>query len=207
MPDAISLVFGLAILVMSVVIHEVSHGIAAYLLGDKTAYYEGRLTLNPIPHIDPFGSILLPLLLSLTGSPFLIGWAKPVPFNPYNLIKAPKWGPGIVAAAGPISNLVIATFFGILIRLGGHNIIPFPQQFLEISALIALLNIALAVFNLVPIPPLDGSKVLIAALPDRLHNIAIALEAWGFVLLIAFILLFSPVVSVITSILFRIIVG
>jgi len=112
MEDATGFLFPIAILVMSVVIHEVSHGVAAYLLGDKTAKYAGRLTLNPIPHIDILGSIIVPFVLAIS-SPFVIGWAKPVPYNPYNL-RDQKRGPAIVGAAGPLSNFFIAGIFGFL---------------------------------------------------------------------------------------------
>ena len=211
MTDATSTLFSIAILVMSVVVHEVSHGIGAYLQGDKTAKYTGRLTLNPLPHIDPFGSIFLPFILVLLGSPFLIGWAKPVPYNPYNL-RNQKWGPAIVGAAGPLSNLTIAVIFGVFLRLGTRGMLgslppEFLQGFLSISIIIVIINIALAVFNLIPIAPLDGSKVLFALLPYRLYWIQQFLEMWGFMLLIFFIMFLSPIVSILTGFLFQIITG
>ena len=201
------LIFQIVILVMSIVIHEVSHGLAAYALGDQTAKYAGRLTLNPIPHIDPFGSILLPLLLSLIPGGIIIGWAKPVPYNPYNLSNQ-KWGPAIVGAAGPLANLSIAVIFGIFIRLAASA--PEPQflfAFIGIAKLIVLLNILLAVFNLVPIPPLDGSKLLFAFLPYQYYNLQRTLEIYGFFILIIFIMFFSGIVGLITSYLFGWIVG
>lgn len=211
MTDATSTLFGIAILVISVVVHEVSHGIAAYMQGDKTAKYAGRLTLNPLPHIDPFGSIFLPFILVFLQSPFLIGWAKPVPYNPYNL-RNQKWGPAIVGAAGPLSNLTIAVIFGVVLRLGARGMLgglppEFLQGFLSISITIVIINIALAVFNLMPIAPLDGSKVLFALLPYRLYWIQQFLEMWGFMLLIFFIMFLSPIVSVLTRFLFHIITG
>lgn len=153
--------FVIVIIIFSAIIHEVMHGVAAEWLGDKTARYAGRITLNPIPHIDPFGSILLPLVFTLTNSPIMFGWAKPVPYNPYNL-RPGRFSEAIVAGAGPLSNLAIALVFGAVIRLnifGGLNPVLF---------LIVVINTMLFIFNLLPIPPLDGSKVLEALLPRNL---------------------------------------
>jgi Zn-dependent protease len=188
------IVFSVIILIFSVVIHEVAHGYAALYLGDTTAKYAGRLTLNPVKHLDPVGSVALPLLLVLINSGFLIGWAKPVPFNPYNL-KSRRWGELIVAAAGPASNLFIALVFGIIVRLEG--IIGLSAGFIEISVMIILINLVLAIFNLIPIPPLDGSKILFGLFP-QLNPLREALERWGFVVLIFFIFflwkLFFPII-------------
>jgi len=179
---------------MSVVVHEVSHGYAASLLGDQTARYQGRLTLNPLKHLDPVGSILVPILTSFGG--FVFGWAKPVPFNPYNL-RNQRWGELIVAAAGPLSNLTIALVFGLLIRLTSVNNF-LPDSFVTISAIIVGINIVLAIFNLVPIPPLDGSKILFAFLPAHLQHIREFLERYAFFLVILFVFflwkLFSPII-------------
>lgn len=148
--------FALAILALSVVFHEVAHGYAALALGDRTALYQGRLTMNPLRHIDPFGSVVLPLLLSFIPGGIILGWAKPVPYNPYNL----RWGRGgeaLVAAAGPASNFLLALALGLALRFFDQELTP------SVSGLIAtglLINVTLAVFNLVPIPPLDGSKIL-----------------------------------------------
>lgn len=152
------------IVILSIILHEVAHGYAADRLGDPTARYSGRLTLNPLPHIDPVGSIIIPGLLALTNSPFLIGWAKPVPYNPYNL-RNQRWGEALVAAAGPATNLLIAIAFGLVVRYSA----PFglSQQFLAICATAAYFNIVLAVYNLIPLPPLDGAKILSALLPTR----------------------------------------
>lgn len=190
MESATQFIFQIAILIFSVVIHEVSHGFAALALGDKTAQYAGRLTLNPIKHLDPFGSIILPLLLGLAGGP-IFGWAKPVPYNPYNL-RNQKWGPAMVGAAGPLSNLIIAFLFAMLMRLvplaaGGGTAGMFAANFMEIAALIVFLNLVLAIFNLMPIPPLDGSKVLFAVLPYQWRSVQAFLERYGFVLLLFFI--------------------
>ncbi len=169
---------------MSVVIHEVSHGYAANLLGDKTAEYEGRLTLNPLKHLDLFGSIIVPIITSLGGFPF--GWAKPVPFNPYNL-RYQRFGELIVAIAGPASNILIAVVFGLLIRFGLGYL---PPAFLSISLLVIVINISLAIFNLIPIPPLDGSKVLFGLLPQRFSEIRWHFERYS--LFIVFLILVIP---------------
>ena len=183
------MLFMIAILIMSVVLHEVSHGYAAYYMGDPTAKYAGRLTLNPIHHLDLFGSFLLPLLTYLTAG-FVIGYAKPVPYNPYNL-KNQKWGPAVVGVAGPAANLFLVLFFGLLIRLG---------VVLPIFPYIVLINLVLMVFNLLPIPPLDGSKVLFAMLPYKWKEAQDVLERYGFFILLFFIFfiggrLIWPVVS------------
>ncbi|MEK7088096.1 MAG: site-2 protease family protein, partial [Patescibacteria group bacterium] len=160
---------------MSVVVHEVSHGFAASYLGDPTARLQGRLTLNPLPHIDPVGSVLVPLILFFTNAGIMLGWAKPVPVNPYNLRG--KYGEAIVAAAGPLSNIAIAVLFGLLIRIVGDAL---PASFLQMAVAAVVINIVLALFNLVPIPPLDGSKVLFAFLPHHLQEVRESLERYGF---------------------------
>ncbi len=149
------LIFSLVVLILSVILHEVAHGYMADFLGDPTARLQGRLTLNPLPHIDPVGSILLPALLVFTHSPILIGYAKPVPYNPYNLPG--KYDEGLVAFAGPGTNIVLALIFGLAIRFGVAAMSP---TLLAAFAVITYVNLALALFNLIPLPPLDGSKVL-----------------------------------------------
>jgi len=158
--ELIDAIFIIVIIMFSAVVHEVMHGVAADKLGDSTARYAGRLTLNPIPHIDPFGSILLPLLFALSGSPILFGWAKPVPYNPYNLTGSPRFGEAIVAGAGPASNFALALLAALVIRA---QVLPFEIN--SVLFLVVLANIMLGIFNLIPIPPLDGSKVLTAFLP------------------------------------------
>ena len=174
----------LIILIMSVVIHEVAHGYAAQYLGDPTARLAGRLTLNPLKHLDPVGSFLVPLLTWISGG-FVFGWAKPVPYNPYNL-KQGRWSEAFVAIAGPVSNLLLAAVFGTIIRFGIGFL---PQTMVSVFVLIVLVNISLAIFNLIPIPPLDGSKILFAFLPAHLGHIREMLERFGFVLVILFTVL------------------
>lgn len=173
-------VFSIIILLLSVIIHEVAHGLSARYFGDHTAERAGRLTLNPIPHIDPFGTILLPLLLILTGSPVLFGWAKPVPINPLNFRDIRK-GELVTSAAGVLANLALAAIGAIIF----HSI---PQDFLPLVKSLALftvrINAVLAVFNLLPIPPLDGSKVVMSLLPAHLENEYRKLERFGFMILI-----------------------
>lgn len=155
----------IVILIISVIIHEMAHGYAANWLGDPTARLAGRLTANPLVHIDPFMSVILPGLLVVTGSPFLFGAAKPVPYNPYNLTNQ-KWGEAIVAFAGPAANIVIAIIFAVLIR--SAEVLQLSETFVQLSVNIIVLNLFLAFFNLVPIPPLDGSKILPRFLPFSL---------------------------------------
>lgn len=156
-------IFFVAVLIFSVVLHEVSHGYMANALGDPTARLQGRLTLNPVSHIDPIGSILLPLLLKISGSPFLIGYAKPVPYNPYNLRG--RYAEALVALAGPAVNIFIAVVFGLAIRFFGAS---FDASFLSAFEIIVITNMVLALFNLIPIPPLDGSKILSGILPGAI---------------------------------------
>lgn len=198
-------IFHIIILIFSVVIHEVAHGYAAYLLGDNTARYQGRLTLNPLKHLDPFGSVILPLLLHLSNAGFMIGWAKPVPFNPYNL-RNQRWGEAIVAVAGPLSNIAIALIFGIFIRIGLSAGLM-SSEVLNITAYIVLINLVLAVFNLVPIPPLDGSKIVFTVFNVQWNQTRIFLERFGFFLVLGFVFLLWPVVSPVILHLFSLITG
>lgn len=187
-------IFQLIVLIFSVMIHEVSHGLMALRLGDDTAKAAGRLTLNPLKHIDLFGSVILPLLLILSRSPILFGWAKPVPYNPLRL-KDPKKGSALIGAAGPMSNIIIALVFGIVLRLifSFYHIdsaFSFPGRIVLLLNIIVVINILLAVFNLIPIPPLDGASVLFAFLPDHWRAVRIFLSRYGFFLLL--VLIFSP---------------
>lgn len=170
-------ILGVLAFVYTIIIHEVAHGWVADRLGDPTARISKRLTLNPISHIDPYGSILLPLLLILVRAPFLFGWAKPVPIDPYNL-KNPRKDTAAIALAGPLSNILIATVLAIIYRFVTSQ---------EISGLILTtiqFNVALAVFNLLPIGPLDGSKILAGLLPPReAGQFEMFMERYGLILL------------------------
>lgn len=172
-------------------VHEFSHALAAYNQGDRTAEQAGRLTLNPLAHIDLFGTVLLPLFLILTNSGIVFGWAKPVPVN-YFALRDPKWGPAIVSLAGPAANLIFG-FFSLVcyamvnrfMHLPAGNLVPLFLQ------LLALINFGLMIFNLIPIPPLDGSKILYTLLPSKYDNFKIMLDQYGMILL--FVLLFIGV--------------
>ncbi|PIS13665.1 MAG: site-2 protease family protein [Candidatus Tagabacteria bacterium CG09_land_8_20_14_0_10_41_14] len=200
----IDFIFAIAVLIMSVVFHEVSHGYSAYLLGDPTAKYAGRLTLNPIKHLDFVGSLIVPAITYLLGG-FIIGWAKPVPYNPYNL-KNQKWGPAIVGASGPLANFFLVAVFGLLIRFS--SFLSFlPPAFWQIAILIAFINLILGVFNLIPIPPLDGSKLLFALLPYQWRHVQDFLERYGFFILIFFIIFFLRLLLPAVLSLFKLITG
>lgn len=201
--EGIDIIFSLIILVMSVVIHEVSHGYMAAILGDPTARLAGRLTLNPIKHLDPIGSVLVPIVTSLSG--FTFGWAKPVPYNPYNL-RNQRWGELMVAAAGPASNITIAIVLGLVLRFASPDF-GFGTAFGSLLASAVLVNIVLAVFNLVPITPLDGSKVLFAFLPYHLLYIREWLERYSLILLLVFIFFLWGWISPVVILLFRLITG
>jgi len=196
--------FLIIILIFSIVIHEVSHGATANYLGDPTAKYSGRLTLNPINHLDPIGSILVPLFLILMRSPILFGWAKPVPINPYNF-RDQKYGSAKVALAGPGSNLTVALVFGLALRF-------FPE-IAEISGLylmfsyIVYINILLAIFNLLPLPPLDGSHILFTFLPPGFENLKIFLSQFGIFILFFILFFFSRWLFLIINWIFGLIVG
>lgn len=175
---------------MSVVVHEVSHGYAALFFGDETARYQGRLTLNPIKHLDLMGSVIIPALLIISGSGFVFGWAKPVPINPYNF-RNRKWAEPIVALAGPLSNISLALIFGLIMRFGTQFGI-LNSSFLYIAGYVVLINLVLAIFNLVPIPPLDGSHLLFSFLSERYVNLKMILQRFGFVFVLVFIIFIWP---------------
>ena len=180
------IIFEIVVLLFSAILHEIAHGFMAEKLGDDTARRAGRLTLNPLVHIDLFGSILLPAILYIaSGGSFFFAAAKPVPYNPQNL-KYPRSGSAKIALAGPCTNLILAIVFGIAVRIG----IAFsaPDIFISLLAIIVYINIALAIFNLIPIPPLDGSRVLFAALPQSRATFRAAyfLERYGIILVLVF---------------------
>jgi Zn-dependent protease len=208
------IILSFIILIVSVILHEVAHGYMANYLGDPTARLAGRLTLNPLPHIDPIGSILLPGLLlfsqSVTHFPLLIGYAKPVPINPHYLTG--EYDEALTAFAGPGTNILIALIFGLAIRFIGGPETPLIDAF----AAIAYINMLLALFNLIPIPPLDGSRVLAALLPGPLgrgyDNLRMRMEHMGILsntllIMIVFYFVLGPFFGVILGGLFQLLTG
>jgi len=199
----IQLLFFFIIIIPSAIIHEYAHGWAADVLGDPTARNAGRLTLNPKAHIDPFGTLLMPILLLLfSGGTFMFAYAKPVPYNPFNL-KNIKRDPALVAAAGPASNLFVALVCALLVRF-----LP-VSNFTAVLSLVVYANILLAIFNLVPIPPLDGSKILYALIPNTPQGlrIKITLERYGFFILLIFVFFFFQLISPIIFWIYKLFVG
>ena len=203
------IILSLIVLLFSIIIHEIAHGSVANSLGDPTAKYAGRLTLNPIKHIDPFGTIILPLLLVIMRSPFVIGWAKPVPINPYNF-RDQKWGVLKVSIAGPSTNFLLAVIFSLFNRflpLSGEiksgiilSFISNQQEtlfsllqssllapFFLLFTIIAIYNFAWGIFNLVPIPPLDGSHILFTFLSEKYADIKSFLRQYSLFILIFFL--------------------
>ncbi len=195
-----TLIFSLIVLVLSVVVHEVAHGYTAYLFGDLTAKYQGRLTFNPIKHIDPVGSIILPLIMALLPGGLILGWAKPVPINPYNF-KRRKLGEFATAFAGPLSNILIASVFIVLIRLS--DTLGLNNGFVELSFVIVLINSVLAFFNLIPIPPLDGYRIISVALPTRIvEKFELFAQRFGIFIVLFFVLfLWNPIFLILLSVL------
>ncbi len=178
LPYLFEIALMVVVLFFSVIVHEVAHGYLALLNGDPTAKLSGRITLNPIPHIDPIGTLLLPALLVLSGARLLFGWARPVPVNPMNF-RNYTWGELTVSAAGPLSNLALAVVFALLLRLNLGNVGLMKLAYYGVS-----INIFLALFNLIPIPPLDGSHVLAVVLPRDLLRLYRHLEPVGFILIL-----------------------
>lgn len=198
-----SILFSLIIILLSIVIHEYAHGWMADRLGDSTARDACRLVLNPIAHIDLWGSILMPAMIFFsTGGGLIFGYAKPVPFNPYNL-RDQKYGAAKVALAGPVANFLVALSLGLLLRfLPGIS----SNLVMSIAAIIQI-NLVLCVFNLLPIPPLDGSKVLMPFLPYNLQEKLISMEQYGMYIVLIFVLFGFSIIVPIINLLFKLIVG
>ncbi len=192
-----SVIFILIALVLSLTLHEFMHAWTSHYLGDMTAHREGRLTLNPLAHIDPFMTLFLPIALILAHSPVIFGAAKPVPFNPY-AVRWGKWGAALVAVSGPLTNLFIAVFFALFLRL----VSPAPWA-INLFVTIIIVNIGFFVFNMIPFPPLDGSRVLYAAAPLGLRQVMDRIEQAG-IMVFAIVLLLtfqfiSPIITNITG--------
>jgi len=177
-------IFQFVILIYSVILHEIAHGWVADKLGDPTARLSNRLTLNPVPHIDPVMTLLLPLVLILTGSPLIFGAAKPVPIDPFNF-RDPKKDIALTSAAGPLTNILIALFFAILFRILPNEIFLYGVE----------INVFLAVFNLLPFPPLDGFKVVGGILPDDMARTWLSFEKLGLTFIIILLLFFGSIIS------------
>jgi Zn-dependent protease len=206
--NIVDVIFMIPALLTAVIFHEVAHGYVAYKLGDNTAKLEGRLTLNPIPHIDIFGSLLVPGLLILINSPFLFGWAKPVPINPYNFRKVNfKQGLVITSFAGPGANFLLAIIFSLLYWIfRNEEFLTFLASFVPSNLIEAIVvplviffkyavmtNLIIGIFNLLPIPPLDGGHILLNLLPNYIYEKVAPYEQYGFFVLI--LLLISGVLS------------
>lgn len=196
-------IFALVVLLFSLVVHEVSHGVVALSLGDHTAKNEGRLTLNPLAHLDPVGSILVPLFLYLTtfGQGPLFGWAKPVPVNPYNLVDQ-RWGILKVSLAGPLANFAVAIVFSLLIRF-----FSLPLSLISLLQIVVVYNLLWGFFNLLPLPPLDGSQILFSLLPGRFAEIELLLRQYGLILLLLFIFFGFPLLDRLVFLVFNFLVG
>lgn len=200
-------VFTAVIFIYSAVIHEVMHGAVALLLGDPTAKLAKRLTLNPLKHLDPFGSVILPLLLILIGSRFVFGWAKPVPYNPYNF-KKPGRDSVIVALAGPLTNLALAGIFALILRwVHAAGLLGYGNGLLAMALfLVVFINTILAIFNLIPIPPLDGSRLFTLIMGDRMGFLQLLAGRYGLFFLMIIIIplwmwVFGPIALWLTQIL------
>lgn len=197
----IMVIFFITAIIFSAIIHEYMHAWMADYLGDPTAKNSGRLTLNPIVHIDPLMTIMMPIITyMIAGFPF--GGAKPVPFNPYNL-RDQQYGPAKVALAGPMANFATALFFGMILRFA-----PMPNEiFATMLYVIVFVNVLLAVFNLMPIPPLDGSKVILPFLPHKVQVIMMQMEQYGLLLVFALIFFLFPIIGVVIEFFMKLIVG
>jgi Zn-dependent protease len=189
--DIPTAIFTIIILILSVIMHEVAHGYAAYTLGDQTAKRAGRLTLNPLAHIDLFGSIIVPAILIFTNAGILFGWAKPVPYNPFNL-KNQRWGEAIVGVAGVATNILLALIFAVVTRVAtmeGY------VTFATLAETVVFVNLSLGFFNLIPVPPLDGYTVLRGILPPKMsmafREFDNKIRSGGVITLIIILIVFS----------------
>lgn len=186
----LTIVIVLGVILISMTLHEAMHGFVAYFLGDDTAKREGRLTLNPVKHIDPFLTILLPLMLAVVGGP-IFGGAKPVPFNP-DRVRYDEWGAALVAVAGPLTNLILAfVFFGVFALAG----VPTSGILSQILTTAVGVNLGFFIFNMIPVPPLDGSRVLYALAPEFVRRGMEAIERYGIIFVFAIVLVASPLIG------------
>ena len=185
----------LLVILVAMTIHEARHAFMGYFLGDQTAKAEGRLSLNPIRHIDPLLTILLPLILLMLGAP-VFGGAKPVPFNPHK-VRFGEWGVALVAIVGPLTNLVLAfTFFGIGVSLGFVDKFGFSPSLIGVTLqTFVFVNLGFFAFNMIPIPPLDGSRVFYALAPDFVRGFMRQVEQYGLVIIMALVMVGSPFIS------------
>lgn len=196
-------IFSLIVLFFSIVLHEIAHGSVALRLGDPTAKNAGRLTLNPLKHIDMFGTIILPIILLIftQGGGPIIGWAKPVPVNPFNL-KDQKWGSLKVGIAGSSMNFLLAVVFGLAIRFA-----PIPESVILLFSMVVIYNFAWGIFNLFPVPPFDGSHVLFALIPQRFNQIKLFLSQYSLFIVMLFIFFGLKWVFKVANLLFYLITG
>jgi len=200
--DPLSLIFLVIILIMSVVLHELSHGYAAVALGDPTPRLQGRLTLNPLKHLDPVGSFIVPIvILLLTQGQSVFGWARPVQWNPYNL-KNRRSGELLIAAAGPCCNFLVAIIFSLVIRFA-----PLSESFVQIGSFVVMTNIVLGLFNLVPLPPLDGSHIFFSIMPARWSGVRMVIERYSIFFLLIALFIIWPLVSPLIYVLFHVLTG
>ena len=201
----LSAIISVTVFIIVIVAHELAHGYVAYRLGDTTARDAGRLTLNPLAHADPVGTIILPAFLIMMRSPVIFGWAKPVPVNPYNFAD-PRKGMLLTSLAGPAANFGLAVLFAILFKTGLFPPYSVLWTFLLYGILISLV---LGIFNMIPIPPLDGANIVSSILPFELARRFMRIEPYGFIILIAFLYLglFDKVIIPLVRILMRVLVG
>lgn len=201
-------------LLAAVILHELSHGVVALRLGDDTAQRMGRLTLNPLPHIDPVGTILLPGFLLLVGAPFLFGYARPVPID-YRRLRQPRRDMMLVALAGPLTNIALAVLSALIFRRLTAQLGPLPEGEPPMAGVVGplawialysvVINVVLAVFNLLPIPPLDGGRVLTGILPLRYARLVARIEPFGFLIIV--VLMMTDALKVVLNLPVRLLLG